>query len=215
MVESLPYTAKKGCPSGYHHRKGYTSSSGKYVEPRCIKAQTVYPETSAEFKKGITAKARARLRGARGKLGLTKKCPKGQVLRAPYVRRYSSTVRRAGFNAHRGNKTVRVFPSSKTVLIPAACIENRGLPGKGLPGGNSIGPLRKGELAKYGYKAQLNRDNRHKALKKAINVYGSLNVYRKLDAITKLTLRTAPEAHKVFKADRNWVYEEYASKEKK
>jgi len=214
MVESLPYNSNKGCPSGYHHRKGYHSSSGKYVEPRCVKAQTIYPETSNEFKSGVTAKARARLRGARGKLGLTKKCPKGQVLRAPYARRYSSTVRKAGFNQHRDGKTVRVYPSAKTVVVPAACIENRGLPGKGVPGGESIAPLRKGELAKYGYKAQLDRDERHKALKKAVAVYGALGVFRKLDAITKLTLRTAPEAHKIFKADRDWIARSYSFKNK-
>jgi hypothetical protein len=214
MVESLPYNSKKGCPAGYHHRKGYQSSTGKYVEPRCVKAQTIYRQTSNEFKSGVTAKARAKLRGAKGKLGLTKKCPKGQVLRAPYARRYSSTVRKEGFNQRRGGKTVRVYPSASTVVVPAACIENRGLPGKGVPGGESIAPLRKGELAKYGYKAQLGRDARHKALKKAVEVYGPLGVFRKLDAITKLTLRTAPEAHKVFKADRDWIARSYTFKNK-
>lgn len=214
MVGSLPYNSSKGCPAGYHHRKGYQSSKGRYVEPRCIKAQSIYPQTSNEYKRGVTAKARAKLRGVRGKLGLTRKCPKGKILRAPYVRRYSSTVRASGFNAHRGSKTIRVYPSAKTVVVPAACIQNRGLPGKGVSDGESIGPLRKGELSKYGYKAQLDRDVRHKALKKAISVYGALGVFRKLDAIAKLTLRTAPEAHKIFKADRDWVARTYSFKNK-
>jgi len=210
MVESLEYNSNKGCPEGYRHRKGYKSSTGKYVEPRCIKAQSIYPAGGENLRQNVTARARRRLKGARGKLGLSQKCPKGQILRAPYVRRYSTTVRKEGFNVRRGNKTFRVYPEAKSVLVKAKCVEDKGLPGKGGPGGETIAPLRKGELAKYGYKAQLGREARHAALKKAIDVYGPLGVFRKLDAITKLTQRTSPDAHKVFKADRDWVTKNYS-----
>jgi hypothetical protein len=106
---------------------------------------------------------------------------------------------------------VRIYPKAKSVLVQAACIKDRGLPGKGVDG-LSIAPLRKGELAKYGYSAHGSRETRHAALKKAIDVYGALGVFRKLDAITKLTIRTAPDAHKIFKADRNWVEKTYSFK---
>lgn len=206
MVESLEYNSTKGCPEGYRHRKAYKSSTGKYVEPRCIKSQSIYPKGGENLRQNMTARARRRLKGVKGKLGLTQKCPKGQILRAPYVRRYSTTVRKEGFNVRRGNKTFRVYPEAKSVLVKAKCVEDKGLPGKG----DTIGPLRKGELAKYGYKAQLGREARHAALKKAIDVYGPLGVFHKLDAITKLTQRTAPDAHKVFKTDREWVTINYS-----
>ena len=156
-----------------------------------------------------TLKARKKLKGITKKLGLNQKCPKGQVLRAPYKRQFTNNVKQSGFNVHRGNKTVRVYPKASSAIVKASCVKNIGLPGKGP---NLIGPLKKGELTKYGYNAHLNRDKRHAALKKAIAAYGALDVYHKLDAITKLTLRTAPDAHKVFETDRKWVQANYTLK---
>jgi hypothetical protein len=43
------------------------------------------------------------------------------------------------------------------------------------------------------------------ALVKAIHEYSALSVYRKLDAITKLTGKTLPNASAVFGKDREWV----------
>jgi hypothetical protein len=60
-------------------------------------------------------------------------------------------------------------------------------------------------LAKYGYSFRASESQRHAALKKAVSEYTALGVYRKLDAIAKLTLRTVPNAAKVFAADRDWV----------
>lgn len=212
MPKSLKYNSAKGCPAGYHHRKGYTTRKGKYVEPRCVKSTTIYPETQAEYQSSQTARARRKLKGVGKKLGLTRKCPPGYILRAPYKRKFSSTIKREGYNAKRSGKTVRVYPKSGSVLVKASCIKDQGLPGKGPRSGSGIGSLRKGELSKYGYKAQESREKRHTALKKAIEVYGALGVYRKLDAIAKYTVRTAPEAHTVFKADRDWVRGHYSLK---
>ena len=146
-----------------------------------------------------TLKARGKLHGVGEKLGLKKKCPPGKVLRAPFTRKYTNRVRKAGFNVKRGNKTVRVYPTSKTVLVEATCIDGKAV----------IGPLKEGELTKYGYSARVSREKRHLALKKAVIVYGALNVFHKLDAITKLTIRTAPDAHKIFKADIDWLRKNY------
>jgi len=154
----------------------------------------------------ITLKARGKLKGITKKLGLNKTCPPGQILRAPYKRQYTNTVKRNGFNVRRGNKVVRVYPSATSVLVPASCIENKGLPGKGP---KIIGPLKKGELTRYGYSARVGSEQRHVALKKAILVYGPLDVFHKLDAVAKLTVHTAPEAHKIFKADIEWVKKNY------
>jgi len=152
------------------------------------------------------------LKGLRSRLGLTKKCPPGYILRAPYKRRFSSTTKHSGYNVQRGNKTYRVYPTASSVLVKAGCIKDRGLPGKGPRSGKGIGPLKEGELSRYGYNAHRSEEERHEALKKAMKVYGPLSVYRKLDAVAKYTLRTAPEAHRIFKADRDWVYKNFPMK---
>ena len=158
-----------------------------------------------------TLKYRGKLKGITKKLGLNKYCPPGQILRAPYKRKYSNTVKKSGFNVRRGNKTFRVYPRASSVLIKASCIEDKGLPGKGP---DLFGQVKKGELTRYGYNAHINSEERHKALQKAIAVYGSLSVYHKLDAITKLTKRTAPDAHKIFKIDLQWVKKHYTLKKR-
>jgi hypothetical protein len=107
-----------------------------------------------------------------------------------------------------------VRPKANTIRVEAACIKNRGLPGKGPKEGEGIGKLRKGELIKYGYQYRLSDSLRQAALKKAIKRFGALSVYRKLDAVAKLSLRTAPDASKIFTRDRNWVQENFELKEK-
>lgn len=212
MAKTLKYNSARGCPAGYHHRKGYTTQKGTFVNPRCVKSTTIYPESQKQFQNTVTARARRKLKSVGKRLGLTKKCSPGYILRAPYKRSFSNTVKREGYNAKRGSKTVRVYPGASSVLVKASCIKDRGLSGKGPRSGSGIGSLRKGELSKYGYKAKESREKRHAALKKAIEVYGALGVFHKLDAIAKYTVRTAPEAHTVFKADRDWVRGHYSLK---
>ena len=57
-------------------------------------------------------------------------------------------------------------------MVKAACIKDRGLPGSE----NVIGPLRKGDLSKYGYNIKKSEADRHAALKKAIEEYTALGV---------------------------------------
>lgn len=139
-------------------------------------------------------------------------CKPGEIRRASYTRRFSSTVKQQGYVAKRGSKTVRVYPTASGVRVKSACIKDRGLPGRGPPGGKGIGPLRKGELSKHGYNAKRTESERHAALRRAVAEYGGVATFRKLDAVTKLSLRTAPEAHATFKADRDWVYRTFVKK---
>jgi hypothetical protein len=90
------------------------------------------------------------------------------------------------------------------MIVKAACIEDRGE--KGI-GPQRIGPLRKGELRKFGYTFRKSRNERHSALKKATKQYGPLGIFRKLNAVAKLSKTTAPNASKIFAEDRNWVRE--------
>lgn len=208
--KSVTYKSGQACPSGYHKRKGYTvKKTGTYVPPRCIRSTTVYAESSNEFKNRTLRKPAARLSRRKRTRGNTKKCPPGQVARAAYVRRFTSGVKQRGFTVKRkSGKTYRVYPKKNYTIVRSACIKDRGLPGKAGPG-LQIGPLRKGELKKHGYVYRLPTAQRHTALEKAIGEYGALGVYRKLNAVAKLSVRTAPDASKVFKEDREWVKKQY------
>ena len=203
--KSLPYNEKKGCPSGYHKRQSYLSATGRRVSPRCVRATTVYASSSKEFKARTLRKAENRLRRA-GITATTVKakniCPPGQILRKAYVRKYSNTIKRKGYTVRRGDQVYRAYPSGEGMVVKAACVKDRGLSGKGP---QSITPLRRGELLKYGYVFRLPELQRKEALRKAIKAYGVLGVYRKLDAVAKLAKRSAPKASKVFKDDRDWV----------
>lgn len=139
-------------------------------------------------------------------------CPQGYILRRGYTRKYRPSVRTSGFTVRRKGKVFTVRPKVNTVRVNSACIANRGLPGKGPREGEGIGKLRKGELIKYGYQYRLSDSLRERALKKAIKQFGPLSVYRKLNAVAKYSIRTAPDASQVFARDRNWVRNNYELK---
>lgn len=130
-------------------------------------------------------------------------CPPGYILRRGYTRKFRSNVKESGFTVRRKGTVYTVRPKANTITVPASCIKNRGLPGKDSSEG--MGKLRKGELVKYGYQYRLSDSLRQTALKRAVKRYGALSVYRKLDAVAKLSLRAAPDANKIFIRDRNWV----------
>jgi hypothetical protein len=46
---------------------------------------------------------------------------------------------------------------------------------------------------------------RRAALTRAVRAYGSLRVWRKLNAVQVYTRRLSPASSKVFKADMDWV----------
>lgn len=103
----------------------------------------------------------------------------------------------------------RKTKSGKTIRVPAGMIKDVGLPGKGYKGNNGpgIGELHSGDLTKFGYEnvASLSSTDRRKALKKAVDAYGALDVMRKLVAVSTYSKRTAPGSSKVFKSDATWV----------
>ncbi len=141
-------------------------------------------------------------------------CPSGYIMRKGYTRKFKNTIKREGFTVRRRGKLFTVRPKKNETYVPAGCIRNRGLPGKGPREGEGIGSLRKGELIKYGYSYRLADSARQKALKKAVKAYGALSVYRKLDAVTKYSVRTAPDASKIFERDRDWVKANFELKER-
>jgi len=143
-------------------------------------------------------------------MSLTRKniqCPSGTVPRKGYTRKFRQSIATSGYTVRRKGKMYTVRPKKNEVHVPASCITPRG-PLKKMVG-TQMGKLRKGDLIKYGYQYRLADRLRHMALDKAVGVYGPLTVFHKLDAVAKLSARTAPDASKIFSKDRNWVREKH------
>jgi len=130
-------------------------------------------------------------------------CPTGYRLRKGYVRTPRASILRNGFTVRRKGKVYTVHPSQKQIHVPATCVRQRSTRKQ------SIGPLKKGDLIKYGYQFRLSDRMRQASLKKAVTAYGARSVYHKLDAVAKLSMHTAPDAHLVFSKDRDWVQTHY------
>ena len=197
------------CHSGYIHRKGYTrKNTGTHVKGACIRSTSPYKNNI----KGVEASRKKMRFTRRRKSSTRKRCPKGQIPRASYVRRISSNVASKGYTKKvRSGQIVRIYPKRKSVFVESTCVKDLGKPGKLPEGAPKIGPLRKGELAKHGYSYKLPETIRRAALEKAVREYGPLNTYRKLNAVSKLTVKTSPVASAAFASDRNWVRSKYAA----
>jgi hypothetical protein len=133
-----------------------------------------------------------------------KRCGPGEQLRKGYTRRFTSPIREQGYTVKKkSGKVIRAYPKKISTYVKASCIKDRGASGV------QIGPLRKGELKRFGYVYRLPQQQRHQALRQAVSQYGALATYRKLNAVAKLSVRTAPEASKAFAADREWIRSTY------
>jgi hypothetical protein len=208
--KSVAYNELYGCPSGYHKRAHYKTSTGKTVPTRCVRSTTVYKNSSKNFKRKTLRKQKDRIKLYIPSVHTLARsvCPPGQIERKAYVRKYSTAVRQRGFTVRRAGKIYRAFPkNNKGTIIKPICVKDTGKPGKGVP--NPIGPLRKGELSKYGYSFRIGEDKRHQALRQAVDEFGALGVFRKLVAVANLTEKTAPDASRIFNMDRKWIEEKY------
>lgn len=86
-----------------------------------------------------------------------------------------------------------------TSVHPTTCVRGYKGPGKG------IGKLKKGALSRYGYGTSKTARSRHIALNAAVKHDGALTVYRRLNALSTYTKRTAPATSKTARADRAYV----------
>lgn len=193
------------CPEGYILRDSYTTKNGTYVPARCIKARSLSGE-KAKFRverqiRTINAEQRDALKMAKDMCKeegcvIPRNCPKGEILRAAYVRR--------PYRRENGTKV-------EGAIVPPSCITDRGAPGKGekkivLDPTNHIG---------HGYENIDNKSEsqRHRALMRAFraleevegprNAYGTL--IKMLIARANLTHRTQPHSSKIMKDDQEWL----------
>jgi hypothetical protein len=67
-------------------------------------------------------------------------------------------------------------------------------------------------LIKFGYQYRLSDRLRHAALEKAAKAYGPHRLVQMLTAVANLTVHTAPDAHKIFARDQDWVSEKFLKK---
>ena len=142
------------------------------------------------------------------------KCRPGYTRRKGYVRKDGVRVKGACVKSTaKTHGYVRVVNKKngtrKLVRVKASCVKDMGKPGTLAPGAPTIGPLKKGELSRFGYSYKNPEQVRRRAIAVAIKQLGSLNLYRKLDAVAKLTTLTSPKASQIFASDRDWIRTHY------
>lgn len=116
--------------------------------------------------------------------------------RKPYSRKGHVHVRRA---------------SVKRSHVSDARIRDQGAPGKWREVNQSPGIqiTHPGALSSVGYSVTAKPTRRHSALRKAVDKFGPLSTFRKLQAVSTFTKRTSKGRSKKFRADRNWVKKKY------
>lgn len=133
-------------------------------------------------------------------------CPPGTVLRSSYTRH----VKNQSYTRKTKNgRSIQVHPRSHTSKIGPSCVKVSSKTGRPPSSAVRIGPLKKGELKKFGYSYKLPVEKRREALQDAINKLGPLNVYYKLHAVSELTKTKAPRASAVFMEDKKWIQTVY------
>lgn len=90
------------------------------------------------------------------------------------------------------------------IRMPSRKVRDMGARGKwSAKHGPGIGKLEEGTM--MGYSPASSKTSRHKAIRKAVKRHGALSTFRKLNALSTYTKRTAKSKSKTAKADRNWV----------
>ena len=173
-----PHNKERGCPAGYVETPQY-NALGRKRKTICmrrgrgaVQKNEKQPESKTRRKMGafyipsMYSLAKAA-------------CPVGEIQRKGYVRKYSNTVRKDGYEVRRPDgQTYRVRPGKNEVYVGPSCVRDTGKRQVGIP--SRMAPGRKGDLSQFGYSYNRNKNTRRRALGKAITKYGPLAVHRKL-----------------------------------
>lgn len=177
------------CSENQILRKKFTRKGSTYPA-KCIRRVSPYLERFSAFQKRVLEKMTRRLRGlSKEKRGNTKKCGENEILRKAYVRYSKSGTRK---------------------LVTGACITKRGSSTSGI----KIGPIRSGELSKYGYEGvkTMTRKERRAGLTKAITNLGGLSVWKKLNVLYVYNKNKNPALASIFNTDKRWIKNTYGLK---
>lgn len=208
MVGSIPYNGR-ACPNGFYKRSSYTTPRGHRIHTRCVKIHRSHNKSRKNFRSRVEARYTARNHKMSKSVTRKKPCPLGKVERKGYVRKFGERVLKRGYTVKRASgKAYRIRPTRGSVYVKPSCVKKSGGQTRSRPG-KGFGLLRRGELKKHGYIYESSYESRHFALKKAIKEFGPLGVYRKLDAVAKLSKNRVPKASHVFKEDRDWIRRHY------
>jgi len=117
-------------------------------------------------------------------------------------------VRRKAHRRKGYYKDVKPGPGYKKGYIKPTTVKattyktvDRGKPGRG----KKVIKIKPGRLRKYGYSTFKSTVERRKALRKADRAYGSVRLWRMLNAQVVLRKNTRGRAYRIFKSDRDWV----------
>lgn len=196
------------CPPGYIEKTDWFG-----LVSRCVRSSTRKASTRKEHRVRSVPK-RATRRSSRPRSLRRGVCPPGMMERKGYKREYSNSVLRNGFTVRRSGKTFRAFPKRREMSVAAACVKDtrkRKAEPKAPAETKGKQAQGQGQLSKYGYSFQKHSHERHAALRKAIQVYGPLKVFRKLDSLYRIAQGAHKTAAPILKRDRNWVYLEHKS----
>jgi hypothetical protein len=107
---------------------------------------------------------------------------------------------------------VRYTKYGKRKLVKGSCISKRGLSNRKTV--KKIGPLRKGNLKQYGYEkiTTISLKTRRHALRQAVDKYGSLSVWKKINVLYVFFKNTNPELSELYNEDRKWIKRTYGLK---
>jgi len=125
----------------------------------------------------------------------SKTCRRGFIMRKGYTRK--SFVRKSGTRASGTHITRK--------QIAPNCIKATGLSIKRGYKGKQLFVLKKGELTKYGYHANLSENKRHRVLRIAIKDIKPLSLYRKLNALYVLNKNKDKTRALLYRKDANFV----------
>jgi hypothetical protein len=125
------------------------------------------------------------------------------MVRTLTVRR--EAYRRKGYIRKGG---IKVAPAR----VPSATYKIRdiGAPGRGA---KRIKIGRPGALKVAGYSTKLSAEARHRALKEADRRYGTVALFRMLQAQIVFRKRVQPATARIFEADRNWAKDNLMSRQ--
>ena len=145
------------------------------------------PSTRSKKDKKIMSKKSSRHRRMREQYGVPK-CGKGEIIREGYDRK--------AYSKKSGSKV-------SAASVPPTCIQSR----TGKPHGKLLFVLEKGALSNYGYEHvhNLSKDERRKALKRALKYIQPLSLMRRVNALYVLNKDQNPSLAKIFHGDAKWI----------
>jgi hypothetical protein len=211
----------RSCKKGQIHRVGYsrTSVNGKryHVKGNCIRSTSQKgTKRSLEDKKYFQQRAKLQARAARltrsvslsrsSKNG-SRSCPRGEIKRVAYQK---ASYNRRSYTRKNGTR-VKAASVGKTV-VGASCAPKRGKfrglsrSGEALKG-TPLFHLEKEVLKPFGYfdLEHKTRDERQRALSRAVNKLNPLSVYRRVNALYVVNKNQNPSLAKKLQEDKKYI----------